>query len=491
MESRERQKKKKIVVIVAAVLLIAAAVIIFIYFRSQIRATTMRILRMEGEVSLEDEGKKKTATENLRLNSGNALSTAIESLVAIGLDDTKIVTLDEKSRAEFNQAGRKLDLELTDGSLFFEVQKPLEDDETMEIRTNTMVVGIRGTSGWVSVGGVHESLIICDGHVHVIGRNPKTGETKEIEVYAGQRISTYLYDDRDVDSIMFYVEDVTERDLPEFLLERLRENPRLLDKVCRETGWDKPWILGIERITPTPTPVAEETNKTDDGDHDDEVTPTPTPTTTPAAKKNDTDKEQEELEELLKKMLAMITPTPTPTPVVTPNVPYEDPYGDEEEEDEEEEEKDDKDTSQKYNYINGTSGPFILANGAEGSFSEYPGSTSGEIHITKAGNSPIVLPLNITNSNGRVQYQDLYVGSNKWIDWSASAYDNGTSINRTYSDDGNYAIGKNDTSVSVPTNPGILNPPETIWYEVHDLNTGTDYEYNQTDFNTWFGQAYP
>ncbi len=256
-------KKKKIILIAVAILLVVAAVVAFLYFRSQIRATTMRILRLEGEVTLTDNGKDKTVRENLRLNSGNALSTAVQSLVSIGLDDTKIVTLDEMSRAEFNQSGRMLDLKLTDGSLFFEVQKPLDDDETMDIRTSTMVVGIRGTSGWVSVEGDHESLIVTDGHVHVTGINPVTGETKEIEVYAGQRIQTYLYNDRNVDSIMFYVEDITEHDLPEFLLERLRENPALLDKVCKETGWDKPWILG-EREEEIPQTIE------DSGDSDDD-----------------------------------------------------------------------------------------------------------------------------------------------------------------------------------------------------------------------------
>ena len=117
----------------------------------------------------------------------------------------------------------------------------------MDIRTSTMVVGIRGTSGWVSVDGEHEQLIICDGKVHVIGTNPVTGEVKEIDVKAGQRITVYLYNDRAVDSIEFVLEEVTERELPEFLLNRLRENPELLEKVCRETGWDKPWILGQVR----------------------------------------------------------------------------------------------------------------------------------------------------------------------------------------------------------------------------------------------------
>ena len=61
-----KEKKKKIVMIVAAVLLLVAAVIIFLYFRSQIRATTMRILRIEGEVTLEDNGKPKSIKNNGR-----------------------------------------------------------------------------------------------------------------------------------------------------------------------------------------------------------------------------------------------------------------------------------------------------------------------------------------------------------------------------------------------------------------------------------------
>ena len=85
----ENKRKKKIIIIIAAVIAVLAAVILVLYFRSQIRATTMRILRMEGGVELEEDGKKKTATANLRLNSGNALSTEIKSLVSIGLDDTK------------------------------------------------------------------------------------------------------------------------------------------------------------------------------------------------------------------------------------------------------------------------------------------------------------------------------------------------------------------------------------------------------------------
>lgn len=250
MNEEAASKKKKIILIIVAAVILLLGIILFFLWRSKITATTMRILRIEGTVTLEEGGKNKTVKENLRLNSGNALSTALKSLVSIGLDDTKIVTLDERSRAVFEQSGRQLELKLTDGSLFFEVSQPLTDEESFDIKTSTMVVGIRGTSGWVSVDGEHESLIITDGVVHVIGTNPVTGEVKEIDVKAGQRITVYLYNDRNVDSIMFVLEEITERELPEFLLERLRENPTLLEKVCRETGWDKPWILGIKEEEP-------------------------------------------------------------------------------------------------------------------------------------------------------------------------------------------------------------------------------------------------
>ena len=95
MDNENKQKKKKIIIIAAAILIVVAAIVAFLYFRSQIRATTMRILRIEGQVSLEDNGKSKEIHENMRLNSGNALATAVKSLVSIGLDDTKIVTLDD------------------------------------------------------------------------------------------------------------------------------------------------------------------------------------------------------------------------------------------------------------------------------------------------------------------------------------------------------------------------------------------------------------
>lgn len=253
----ENSRKKKIALIIAILVAIIIIVLFFI-FRSRLTATTMRILRLEGTVSLEDNGREKTVRESLRLKSGNALATAAQSLVSIGLDDTKIVTLNENSRAEFVQKRKKLNLQLTEGSLFFDVSKPLADDESFEIATNSMVVGIRGTSGLVSVEDGNESLTVTDGHVHVTGTNHVTGEIKEIDVYAGEKIVVYLYNDREVDSIEFQLEKVTEYDLPEFVLQYLREHLDTLDRVVAATGWSRPYILGeTEKVPEVPTVIPE------------------------------------------------------------------------------------------------------------------------------------------------------------------------------------------------------------------------------------------
>ena len=79
--------------------------VIGIYFLSESRysAATMRLRRIEGTVRLEDEETERTILRNMKLHDGNALNTDQKSLASISLDDTKLVTLEELSRAEFYQ----------------------------------------------------------------------------------------------------------------------------------------------------------------------------------------------------------------------------------------------------------------------------------------------------------------------------------------------------------------------------------------------------
>ena len=218
-------KKKFPVLLVLIPILIAIAGAVF-WFSTRNSASSMRLARLEGIVQLQDEqGKEKTLVENMRFQSGQALRTEEASLVGINLDDTKLATLDALSRSQFIKKLKKIQLKLSQGRVFFEVTKDLAADETFDIETSTMVVGIRGTSGYVEVDEQgQESLVVTDGHVHVIGTNPVTGEVKETDVYAGEGVTVYLFNDRKVDSIEFHLEEVHEKDLPLLALRLMVES---------------------------------------------------------------------------------------------------------------------------------------------------------------------------------------------------------------------------------------------------------------------------
>ncbi len=236
--------KKLIIILTVAVILIAAVIIVFFLNNSKLTATTMRVLRLEGTVSLEENGKEKQVKEDLRLKEGNALNTGDASYASVGLDEYKIITLNEDSRAEFNKLGKKLDLSLVEGSMYVDVQKKLASDETFNIHTSSMIVGIRGTSVLVENKAGIESITVTNGVVHLTGTNNVTGESKEIDVPAGKTITVYLYNNRVVDSIMFEITDANYKDLPEFVKAYLREHPETVEKIIEGTDWKAEDLTG-------------------------------------------------------------------------------------------------------------------------------------------------------------------------------------------------------------------------------------------------------
>lgn len=163
----------KIACSAAVVAVIAAVIVVIVLSSNGYVANTMRLLRVEGTVTIEDsKGGIKPVIDNIRFQSGDALSTGSDGLASVGLDDTKIITLQNDSRAEFTKQGKHLELNLTKGADFFNVTEKLQPDETFEIKTSTMTAGIRGTSGMVYYDQQddRDSLIVTDGASHVYYR---------------------------------------------------------------------------------------------------------------------------------------------------------------------------------------------------------------------------------------------------------------------------------------------------------------------------------
>ena len=120
-------------------------------------ATTMRLLRYEGSVEIVDEsGKSSLVMENIRFNSGQSLHTGSASSASVGMDSTKIVTLDENTKVKFTKKSKEMQLSLSEGSFFLDVSEKLGSDESLDIKTSTMTVGIRGTIVVVSTYPLEE-----------------------------------------------------------------------------------------------------------------------------------------------------------------------------------------------------------------------------------------------------------------------------------------------------------------------------------------------
>lgn len=109
-------------------------------------AATMKLSATEGTVTVSNaSGRSLTVRDNMRLYSGYQVETAANSYAWINLDDTKLIKLDASTEAEIRKNGKKLELLLESGSMYGDVSRPLETDETLDIRTSTAIVGIRGT----------------------------------------------------------------------------------------------------------------------------------------------------------------------------------------------------------------------------------------------------------------------------------------------------------------------------------------------------------
>lgn len=86
----------KIACSAAVVAVIAAVIVVIVISRNGYVANTMRLLRVEGTVTIEDsKGGTKPVIDNIRFQSGDALSTGSDGLASVGLDDTKISKMTE------------------------------------------------------------------------------------------------------------------------------------------------------------------------------------------------------------------------------------------------------------------------------------------------------------------------------------------------------------------------------------------------------------
>lgn len=212
-----RNKRGTLALLLAVCLLLSAC-------GGGLKAAAMRLRKTAGEVWITDEKQKDVPlAEDLGLYSGYRVDTWEESYAWIDLDEVKLTKMDADSRVEVVKDGKDLEILVKSGSIFFNVTEPLAEDETMTIRTADLLVGIRGTCGWVDAEKKQAALL--EGKI----RCEADGERANIS--AGEKVS--LGEDGQLT-----VTPLTARDVPEFVREELEEDEDFLQEILDDTGID-------------------------------------------------------------------------------------------------------------------------------------------------------------------------------------------------------------------------------------------------------------
>ena len=210
-------------------------------------ASVMQLMKTEGEVSVSNaSGRDISLIENMNLYNGYFTSTEEASYAWINLDSERLAKLDAVSETQIRKSGKKLEILLNAGNLYFDVSEPLTEEETLNIRTSTMVMGIRGTSGWVKViDRWHSQVYILEGTVQCSVMDPVTGQIKSTALTGGQMAEFVVYgQDQPGDKCDILMQGYTEGDIDGFALVELAQDASLCGQILDASGLDISGMAG-------------------------------------------------------------------------------------------------------------------------------------------------------------------------------------------------------------------------------------------------------
>ncbi len=198
-------------------------------------ASQIRMAKMEGDVEVVDSvGKELVTTENMRLFTGNHVKTKEKSYAFFNLDDAKAVKLDAASDAEIRESGKKMEILLKNGGLMLDVKEPVATNARVNVRTSSMVMGIRGTDVYAKKVSEGEYVFGClEGSSNVTLGDLVNNEVYNFVINSGEKI---VVEDGDVSGAT--TEPLTVEELPGFVLYAVATDPELAQRIYEKNGMD-------------------------------------------------------------------------------------------------------------------------------------------------------------------------------------------------------------------------------------------------------------
>lgn len=245
--------RKKLREILAGILIICMMVVnpcIAYGATQEATAVSVRVLKSDGTVAVHNSnGRTVPVIEGMRLYNGYQVVTEEASYAYMALDDSKLATLDAVSDMQLERKGDDLALMLNSGKMFFDVSSKLGEEETMNIHTANVSLGVRGTSGLVEIiNRMHTRVYLFDGQINGSVTNQINEQKKEIRMTPGMVADFYVYDmSRAGDKCDIVVRGYDTSEIPGFVLREMKKEPALVDRILQSGGGDfRPYLDGAQ-----------------------------------------------------------------------------------------------------------------------------------------------------------------------------------------------------------------------------------------------------
>ncbi len=259
-------KWKKLLVILLAAALFAVNIK---SFADEAESRRFSVLSVNGnEAFLTRNSKEVKATAGLPVGQGNIVRTGANTKIYLETDDSKTIRLDADSKAEITKSSSKLlKITLLDGTLFFNVDKPLKDDEEMNFNAAQTSMSIRGTSGLITITKEELLLYLIEGTINwnlgpqTITITPSQKVTlKSIpgqNTYQLQSIENFTWENLSLFGLETILEQINNLDLSAIHLTDSAQLPQLQEKLktlqSQQPPPDPPKNPRIIRVDPPKT----------------------------------------------------------------------------------------------------------------------------------------------------------------------------------------------------------------------------------------------
>lgn len=241
-------KRNRIIIVLCScfILLLGGAA-----YAKNAEAETIRLENAEGTIHVKNAAGKEISVQNgMQIYSGYTITTEPKSYAYLSLDASKVVKADESTEITVNKEGKKLEIMVEEGSMFFNVTEKLSEDESMTVKTYNMSMSIRGTSGIVEQyytwDGIrkekkpsHSNIWLLDGVAETIVYTGEGDAAEILTLWGGETVQAESSPDKPF-SMERGLIDIQK--IPGYAAVEIQKDEALKEKVKENSGMDVGWV---------------------------------------------------------------------------------------------------------------------------------------------------------------------------------------------------------------------------------------------------------